>query len=45
MTEVRCSKCKRFLGKLNGELEIKCPRCNEINKINTNVESLEPQDK
>lgn len=29
--EIRCN-CGRLLGYINGEYEIKCPRCKEINK-------------
>lgn len=28
---VRCQKCKRFLGKLKGIAEIKCPKCKKVN--------------
>lgn len=31
--EHRCSKCNRLLGKFNGQAEIKCPKCGEINRI------------
>ncbi|MGG1661735.1 Com family DNA-binding transcriptional regulator [Brevibacillus sp. NRS-1366] len=27
LKEVRCKKCKKLLGKINGIAEIKCPRC------------------
>ncbi len=28
---VRCQKCERFLGKLKGAAEIKCPKCKKVN--------------
>lgn len=34
MKEVRCSKCNRKLAMLKGEAEIKCTRCNTLNKVN-----------
>jgi DNA-directed RNA polymerase subunit RPC12/RpoP len=33
LSEHRCSKCKRLLGKFNGQAEIKCPKCGKINRI------------
>lgn len=36
MTELRCEKCNRLLGKtitLNGFIEIKCTKCGHINKF------------
>ena len=33
LKEVRCEKCDKLLGKAKGIVEIKCPRCNTINKI------------
>lgn len=33
LSEHRCSKCNRLLGKFNGQAEIKCPKCGEINRI------------
>lgn len=33
LIEHRCSKCNRLLGKFNGQAEIKCPKCGEINRI------------
>ena len=33
LTDARCSKCNRLLGKLNGQAEIKCPKCGKINRI------------
>jgi phage FluMu protein Com len=32
---VRCLQCNKFLGKIKGEAEIKCPRCGKINMIDT----------
>lgn len=31
--EKRCHRCNRLLGKFNGQAEIKCPKCGEINRI------------
>lgn len=36
LTESRCSKCNRLLGKFNGQAEIKCPKCGKINRIGVN---------
>lgn len=33
LVDARCSKCNRLLGKFNGQAEIKCPKCGEINRI------------
>lgn len=33
LTDARCSKCNRLLGKFNGQAEIKCPKCGRINRI------------
>lgn len=33
--EVRCPKCGRLLGRLEGVGEIKCNRCKTIVKVNT----------
>lgn len=33
LIDARCSKCNRLLGKFNGQAEIKCPKCGEINRI------------
>lgn len=37
LSEHRCSKCNRLLGKFNGQAEIKCPKCGEINRIVVNL--------
>ena len=31
MVEMRCQKCNKLLGKVEGKAEIKCPRCSTIN--------------
>ena len=31
--EKRCHRCNRLLGKFNGQAEIKCTKCGEINRI------------
>lgn len=33
LSEHRCSKCNRLLGRFNGQAEIKCPKCGKINRI------------
>lgn len=35
MQEVRCEACGKKLGHINGQAEIKCPRCGHINYIDT----------
>lgn len=35
LKEVRCTDCKKLLGKFKGEAEVKCPRCKKTNLINT----------
>lgn len=32
MQDVRCQGCGKMLGKVEGQYEIKCPRCKTINK-------------
>lgn len=32
LKEVRCKQCNKLLAKAKGIVEIKCPRCGEINK-------------
>lgn len=39
MQEIRCKKCNKLLGKVNGNYEIKCPRCGEMN-ANKDKESV-----
>ena len=41
LSEHRCSKCNRLLGKFLGQAEIKCPKCGKINRIGVNL----PKDK
>ena len=36
LSEHRCVKCNRLLGKFNGQAEIKCPKCGKINRIGVN---------
>lgn len=36
LSEHRCSRCNRLLGKFNGQAEIKCPKCGKINRIGVN---------
>lgn len=33
LSEHRCSKCNRLLGRFSGQAEIKCPKCGKINRI------------
>lgn len=37
LTEYRCQRCNRLLGKFLGQAEIKCPKCGEINRIGVNL--------
>ena len=36
MQEIRCKKCGKLLGRIDGEYEIKCPRCKTMN-TNKNI--------
>jgi len=40
MKEIRCKECGKMLGKIDGEYEIKCPRCKAMN-TNIKKESIE----
>jgi LSD1 subclass zinc finger protein len=31
MQEIRCKKCGKLLGYIDGKYEIKCPRCGAMN--------------
>ena len=33
LKEARCKKCGKLLAKLKGKAEIKCTRCNTLNKF------------
>ncbi len=35
MIEFRCTKCNKKLGMVSGKVEIKCPRCGAMNRIDT----------
>lgn len=35
MKEIRCVKCNKKLGLLEGKAEIKCVRCGALNKLDT----------
>lgn len=35
MKEIRCPNCKKLLGKIDGEFEIKCSRCSCVNRGST----------
>ena len=35
LREVRCVKCNKLLGYAKGKVEIKCPRCGKLNKLDT----------
>lgn len=46
MTEVRCGKCNRLLGKgIPGNIEVKCPRCGTINTFLNNKQTIEPRER
>lgn len=32
MTEIRCPKCNKLVGKVSGGFEIVCPRCKAVVK-------------
>lgn len=34
LSEARCKKCNKLLGKIRGQADIKCPRCGTLNKYN-----------
>lgn len=31
--DFRCEKCGKLLGRIRGDAEIKCPRCNSLNTL------------
>lgn len=33
LIDFRCGVCNRLLARVNGEAQIKCPRCNTLNLI------------
>lgn len=33
LSEFRCEKCNKLLGKINGAAEIKCPKCKTVNVL------------
>jgi phage FluMu protein Com len=39
MQEIRCKKCNKLLAKGSGNIEIKCPRCGEMNTKKESVEN------
>jgi LSD1 subclass zinc finger protein len=42
MEEVRCDRCNKLLGKIRGQYQIKCTRCDNIKEgENTTKESVE----
>ena len=43
--DFRCGKCDKLLGKINGNAEIKCPRCNSLNVLHNNKVSVVPNAK
>ena len=37
LTDFRCTVCNKLLGKIDGEAQIKCPRCNTVNYANVSA--------
>lgn len=35
LIQFRCRKCNKLLGYIQGVAEIRCPRCKEINRVDT----------
>lgn len=33
LIKVRCKKCNKLLARIKGEVEIKCTRCNTLNRF------------
>jgi phage FluMu protein Com len=40
LVDIRCCNCNKLLGRINGDYQIKCTRCNKVNE-NTKKESVE----
>lgn len=40
LEEVRCPECGRLLGKLNGQAQIKCPKCKATVEVDTEARKL-----
>ena len=43
LTEFRCKKCNKLLGKIEGIAEIACHRCKEINRTEHNREPIKTE--
>lgn len=45
--QLRCGKCGKLLGRIDGNVEIKCPRCGALNTYNavTRINIVTPKDK
>ena len=40
LEEVRCPACDRLLGKINGQAQIKCPKCKAMVEVDTAARKL-----
>ena len=44
--KIRCTKCGKLLGKIDGtaDAEIKCPRCDKLNKYSIKPTDIDRED-
>lgn len=43
LEEVRCPACKRLLGNLKGQAQIKCPKCKALVEVDTETRKIHIQ--
>jgi phage FluMu protein Com len=44
MNEMICPNCGKFLGVLEGEAQIKCPRCKQLTRYKSKPEPVQAHD-
>lgn len=40
LEQVRCPACNRLLGNLNGQAQIKCPKCKALVEVDTDARKV-----